>query len=294
MISGKPYTLRTLYAEGRKHLTALPPGCPPEKEALLLLEHTTGCGRVELGLQPDRVMESEQAQSYLHAVARRLAGEPLQYILGSWEFYGLPFSVGDGVLIPRPETELLVDLALQKGSSQPLQMLDLCSGSGCVALACAHHRPNWQVTALELSPIAFGYLQRNLARLGLSNVTAVQGDAMQPRAALPPVAYGLITANPPYIPTAELPGLAPEVRREPAMALDGGPDGLDFYRAFATLYLPLLQPGAWLLLELGYTQGQAVAALLQQAGFTQIELHNDLSGIARVVAGRKPVTLNGA
>ena len=191
------------------------------------------------------------------------------------------------MLIPRPETELLVDAALKAVAGIPSPVvLDLCSGSGCVPGAIACCRPDARVTGVELSPEAFRYFRENASLNGAGNVTPLLGDAF----ALPPEVRGpfaAITANPPYIRRGELASLQAEVQREPVLALDGGEDGLDFYRRLPGLCLPLLAPGGVLLLEIGEDQGKAVAGLAAAAGFRQVEVRKDLSGLDRVVLGRR-------
>lgn len=278
-------TWKALYQEGRRLLEPVAlSGCNPDFEAKCLLEHVTGCTPAQLPLKGGQAASREQVQQYMDAVAQRLGGRPLQYILGNWEFYGLTFEVGDGVLIPRPETELLVDAALGLGSaSHKLRVLDLCSGSGCVAVAIAKNRPGWQVEAVELSPQAFSYLEQNIRQNGVQ-IQARMGDAF-----LPPqdYRYDVITANPPYIPLGEEQELQKEVLQEPHMALFAGQDGLDFYRRLPELYQPLLNHGGWLLLEIGWNQGEAVQGFLLQAGYTDVETLKDLSGCDRVVRGRR-------
>lgn len=193
-------------------------------------------------------------------VTRRLRGEPLQYLLGEWEFWGVTLAVGEGVLIPRPDTEVLVEegLAALQGAKAP-RVLDLCAGSGCVALALAKERPDAAVTALEWDPAAYAYLEKNIAALG-SEVTPVRADVLAP----PPVGMGpfdLITANPPYLTAEEMAALSPEVRREPPQALLGGEDGLAFYRAIRDRWLPLLAPGGALALEIGWKQAADVCGI---------------------------------
>ena len=281
-------TLEQLYRRGRKALSDRPgaEGDTP-MEAALLFRSVFGLGRQELLLRGGEAASPDLAGAFWELVRRRLAGEPLQYLLGEWEFYGLPFRVGPGVLIPRPETELLVDAALKAVAGIPSPaVLDLCSGSGCVPVAIACRRPDARVTGVELSPEAFRYFRENASLNGAGNVTPLLGDAF----ALPPEVRGpfaAITANPPYIRRGELASLQAEVQREPVLALDGGEDGLDFYRRQPGLCLPLLAPGGVLLLEIGEDQGEAVAGLAAAAGFRQVEVRKDLSGLDRVVLGRR-------
>ncbi|MEG1761371.1 MAG: peptide chain release factor N(5)-glutamine methyltransferase [Hydrogenoanaerobacterium sp.] len=215
---------------------------------------------------------------------RRLLGEPLQYILGKWEFYGLPFYVGEGVLIPRADTETLVEVALKicKDKKNMLAAADLCSGSGCVAIALAHCLPQARVTAAELSPLACEYIIKNIALNGVKNVELLQTDVLAQ--GLPENAeYDIITANPPYICTGELADLQKEVKREPVMALDGGADGLLFYRVLAEKNKSRLKKGGWFVFEVGDRQSKQVSEILFKAGYINVSVQNDLAGFARVV-----------
>ncbi len=229
-----------------------------------------------------------QLESMEAAVRRRIAGEPLQYILGEWEFLGLPIGVGPGVLIPRPETELLAGAALDYleplADRQP-RALDLCCGSGCIAVALAKLTPHTRVTAVDLYEQPLRRTREN-ARRNEVELEVVQADAL----AAPPAGLGpfdAIVSNPPYIETRELDLLQPEVRREPREALDGGEDGLRFYRAILQHWAPLLVPGGRLFLEVGIYQAQAVAQLLREAGMREVAAQEDYAGIERVVTGTR-------
>lgn len=280
-------SLEQLYRLGRRVLAERCSGDTP-MEAAFLFQKVFGLDRGALLARGREAAPPDKAQEYLALLERRLAGEPLQYLLGEWEFFGLPFRVGPGVLIPRPETELLVETALAAVESCPSPaLLDLCSGSGCIPIALGSRRPDAKIWGVELSPAAMDYFRQNIAINGCGNVTALAGDVFD----LPPEVrgrrYRAITANPPYIRRGELPGLQAEVRREPAMALDGGADGLDFYRRLPALCAPLLEPGGALLLEIGEEQGEAVSALLAGAGFRRVTVKSDLSGLDRVVWGQR-------
>ena len=216
------------------------------------------------------------------ALCLREQGHPLQYILGEWEFYGLPFRLGPGVLIPRQDTETLVDLALtllRESENPNPEVLDLGSGSGCIAIAVAKNAPHAQLTALEASSPAYHYLQTNIA-LNKVQVTPVLGDLREYRHSKP---ADLIISNPPYISRPELAGLQAEVAHEPLLALDGGQDGLDFYRAIARRYKDQLAPSGQLLLEVGAGQHTQVEGILASFGFVSIAHHKDLTGTVRVV-----------
>ena len=221
-------------------------------------------------------------------VGRLAAGEPLQYILGSWDFYGLRFAVGPGVLIPRADTETVVEAALARlsGVERPV-IWDLCSGSGAIALALWHSRPDAVVTAVELSEEALPYLRKNAAALSGGVVRVVAADVLAPLPAMRDC--DLIVSNPPYITDADMAALPPEVRREPEMALRGGADGLRFYRALTKSAFSALRPGGWLLFEIGYDQGESVPALLTAAGYQEVFLQPDLAGVPRCAGGRRPL-----
>ena len=257
-------------------------------DAFLLLEKVTGLTRTNYPLKKDEAYAPAERAAYLTLLRRRAAGEPVQYILGEWDFMGLEFAVGPGVLIPRPETELLAETAIEAlRKRQKPRVLELCGGSGCIAIAVAKALPQAEITVLELSGEAMGYLQKNIARHGVKNVTAVQGDALCP----PPSItgrYDAILSNPPYIASGELPALQKEVQQEPAMALDGGADGLDFYRGFNGIYPKMLTDGGLLLYEIGEEQGEAVAALLRAAGLERVAILRDMYGLPRDVLGYAP------
>lgn len=278
-------TLKELYTELQNTLEKAP-NSQPDFEAFCLLESVLDITRGDL-YGSDRVVEAPALHRLRALARRRLAGEPLQYLLGEWEFYGLPMAVGPGVLIPRPETELLVDLGLAalEGAPSPA-LLDLCSGSGCIPIALGKARPDAALWGVEASPDALAYFRRNVALNRAGNVTPVEGDVLSLPRELTGRRYRVITANPPYLSEEELGALQTEVAFEPAMALDGGGDGLDFYRALPGICLPLLEPGGTLLLEIGETQGAAVSALLTQAGYGEVTVRRDYSGLDRVVTGR--------
>lgn len=276
-------------------------GCDsPAFDASCLLEAFFGAGRGELPLRGEERVSPQSYRPLLAAARERADGRPLQYILGQWDFLDLTLSVGEGVLIPRPDTELLcetaADLLRQAGAESP-RVLDLCAGSGCVALGIARLLPVAEAVAVELSEEALPYLRRNIERYSALPVTAVQADvlacAVTPAAGLRPdlrpnsEAFDAVVSNPPYIPAADLPGLMREVRREPRMALDGG-DGTVFYRAITGGWLSRLKPGGFCAVEVGIGQAEETAALFRAAGLTGVGIRRDLGGVDRVVWGIKP------
>ena len=256
-------------------------------DAACLFEKDTGLRRSELALHP--VENCPGLEALRRDTGRRAAGEPLQYILGEWEFMGLRFLVGPGVLIPRPETELLAQEAagFLKGREHP-RLLELCAGSGCVCISVAAAVPGCTAAALELSEEAMGYLQRNIRLHAMENrVRAVYGDMLDPAGpARVGARFDAIVCNPPYIRSGDIAGLQREVRREPRMALDGGEDGLRFYRAFAP-WAELLVSGGLAALEVGAGEAEAAAGLLAGFGLHDVTVKNDYSGIGRIVRGRR-------
>ena len=251
----------------------------------LLLAATLGLDRVGLYLNYDRPMEPAELEGFREFVKRRARREPLQYILGTTEFWSLPFKVTPAVLIPRPDTEILVEEALKR-ADDALSILDVGTGSGAIAVALAHELPAAQVVAVDCSPEALAVARDNAALNGVDGRIAFQeGDLF----ALESAEYDLVLSNPPYIPVADIPTLMPEVRdHEPRGALVGGEDGLEAYRALARQAPTLLRAQGWLLVEVGIGQAEAVAELLETAGLGHITVRADYAGIPRVVAGQKP------
>ena len=251
-------------------------------EADCLIADALGCRNAQLPLMAERALDEATERDLTERAERRLAGEPLQYILGEWEFFGLPFAVGQGVLIPRPETEQLVELVLShlEGQEKP-KVLDLCAGSGCIGITVAKQRGNAAVTLLEKSDEAFAYLLENIAKNQVNNTTAIRGDLFTDHGRLN-APFDAIVSNPPYIRSAEIASLQLEVRQEPAMALDGGADGLTFYRAIAEHYAPLLTEDGFLAVEIGEEQGQAVREIFDDR-FDCVTVIKDYSGLDRMV-----------
>lgn len=251
-------------------------------EARFIVAHLAGCEPNRLPLFGGEVKKA----AIDDIVIQRRKGTPLQYILGKWWFYKGEFFVGEGVLIPRQDTELLVETGLElvKDKSSP-KICDLCSGSGCVAISLATERKDAAVTAVEKYEAAYSYLLKNAAHNGADNVTAVLADVLN----MPRGKYDLIVCNPPYIPDGDKDILSVEVLNEPHTALFGGPDGLYFYRAIAKLWKSTLTSGGAIAFEVGIKEAGAVADILKAEGFTEIGTKCDLIGIQRVVFG----TVNG-
>jgi release factor glutamine methyltransferase len=255
----------------------------------LLLQHLLGWSRTELLLHWQEQLPLELAATWRQLVERKAAGEPVQYIIGEQEFYGLPFRVGGAVLIPRPETELLVEAILHEGSrlfpqGAPL-LADVGTGSGAIPVTLAHARPAWRVYSSDISAPALEMAQVNAQLSGVAErITWLEGDLLEPYIERR-LALDILVSNPPYIPDADLPALQPEVRLyEPHSALFGGPDGLDLYRRMIG-QLPLLpQIPSLVGFEVGIRQAQDVAALLARtADWDDIRYVPDLAGIDRHV-----------
>lgn len=265
-------------------------GCgTPDLDAEVLLAHVTGLDRAGLYRRWERNLAAEEETCFQELVGRRCAGEPVAYLTGHREFMGLGFTVNSSVLIPRPETELLVETALKLLPPAPV-VVDVGTGSGAIAVSLSYFRPKARVYALDCSAEALAVARLNAARHGLRDrITFCRGDlleALDRCGAAPVGTVDLIAANLPYIAESDLPGLPREVRLfEPALALDGGPDGLDPYRRLIPAAALYLKPGGWLLMEIGCLQGPAAAALFPPSTWSTAVLQ-DLAGLDRLVAAR--------
>lgn len=263
-------------------------GCEtPAFDAMCLLEDIGEIGRGRVTASHDLTVSPSRKNAVLNAAKRRADGEPLQYLLGTWDFLDLTLDVGEGVLIPRPETELLCQLAAEYLQKLPNKhVYDLCAGSGCVGLGVASLCREASITAVELSNQAFIYLQRNIARYSDLNITTAQANILTEYDRFQgPIAA--IVSNPPYIPTRDLDSLQREVQHEPRMALDGDEDGYLFYRAIAEHWLPKLSADGFVAVEVGIGQAQTVVELFRQHGLVHTSVHSDFAGIERVVLAQR-------
>lgn len=256
-------------------------------EAELLLEKAAGLNRTALFLHGEEMLSAEAAERYAHFLAERESGRPTQYILGKWEFMGLPFFVGEGVLIPRGDTEILVETILEKQQAEPFSsLLDIGTGSGCIPISLSRYGSFETILAVDISKKALSYAGKNAAENN-TEILFYESDLF---ANVPMEWKGrldAIVSNPPYIPKKDIAGLMTEVRDfEPLCALDGGADGLDFYRSIAAEGRAWLRAGGWLFFEISYDQGAALFSLLTELGYTEIGIRQDLAGLDRVVFGR--------
>jgi release factor glutamine methyltransferase len=277
-------TIREALAEGRTALNAAGMESPG-LDASLLLAEALGRSRAALIAAGPEPLSEEALAAFRRLIKRRLSGESAAYILGRKEFRGLDFAVSPAVLVPRPDTETLVEAALETAAKAgPCRVLDLCTGSGAIAIALKREMPSLEVWAADISAEALAIARANaVSILPPGSIRFLQGDLFEApdSAAL----FGLITANPPYIPSGEIKSLPPEVQKEPPLALDGGPDGLDIIRRIIAGAPDFLRPGGALLLETDPRQTRCAAALLAQKGFVNIKTYRDLSGRDRVITG---------
>jgi release factor glutamine methyltransferase len=265
---------------------ALQAGLPLDPlENRILLCHALGLTRVGLITNSERALNDAEAAQLEALLARRLGGEPIAYIVGQREFFGLPFQVSPAVLIPRPDTELIVELVLECLASAA-RMLDMGTGSGAIAVAVAHTRPDASVTALDVSEEALAVARANAERNG-AKVRFLRSDWF---AALGSETFDLIASNPPYIAAGDTHLAQGDLRFEPSGALTDFADGLSALRTIITGAPTHLVAGGWLLLEHGYDQADAVRTLLLEAGYTEVQSWRDLSGIERVSGGRRALT----
>lgn len=258
----------------------------PRLEAQLLLAQALGITRAAVVAGIYREPTERQHAEFERLVQARERRVPFAYLRGTQEFFGLTFRVGPEVLIPRPETEMLVEFALEKQEGAPGRVADVGTGSGCILTSLLANAPQAQGVGFDLSAGALDIARDNAQRNGVANrIRLVQGDLLTGAGG---ACFDVIVSNPPYIPSAEIADLAPEVRDgEPRLALDGGADGLECYRRLAEQGLWALRPGGWMAVEVGMGQAPAVAALWQAAGWVEICIRQDLAGIERVVCGRK-------
>lgn len=252
-------------------------------EIQMLLQKVLTVGRAYLFAHPERMLNEAEEAAYQALLQRRLAGEPMAYILGEREFFGLNLGVTNATLIPRPDTELLVELALERIAQNGMRILDMGTGSGAIALAIAHQRPDAEVWACDASPAALEVASANAQRLGLARVHFIESNWFS---ALSGQRFHIIASNPPYIAAADHHLSQGDVRFEPMSALASGTDGLDDIRRIVSQACAHLEQDGWLLLEHGYDQAAPVRELLRAAGLTAVFSAKDLAGIERCSGGQ--------
>lgn len=262
----------------------------PAFDALCIFESKLGLTRHDLIMTGSKEAAKEQCDAVTELAEKRAEGYPLQYLLGMWQFMDSDFFVGEGVLIPREDTSVVVQLCLDNiknlYGTDNLSVIDLCAGSGAISISLAKALPNSRITALELSDEAMYYLQKNIKYNGCGNVEAVKGNVFTDFN-ITDAAYDVIISNPPYIISSEIKTLQREVQYEPVMALDGGSDGYDFYRAIISKWSNKLKSGGLLVFELGENQYDAVSRLMCRQGYKDITFATDLGDVKRGICGVK-------
>ena len=285
----KPLTLRQAISSARDALAYVPELVPTaSQDAELLLLQALSSPRSTLYAHPERLLHPSEQATFAAAVARRLRHEPIQYILGHQEFYGLSLTVTPPVLIPRPETELLVEALLERlPANEPIRMADIGAGSGAICIALAVHLPLAAIAAIDISPEALAVAAANAATHGVSDrISFLEGDLLAPLTGKAEPFHAIVS-NPPYVPESERSSLHPQVRDfEPAGALFAGSDGLEIYQRLIPQAAEHLAPAGLLALEIGMGQQQALSRLLQD--WQAVEFLDDLRGIPRVALARRP------
>lgn len=260
----------------------------PAFDAVYLMNHLLGIERIDITAFPNKEISEESAEALIALAQRRAQGEPLQYITGSWEFFGRKYYVGEGVLIPRDDTEVVLCSTFEHldaiTRARPAKILDLCSGSGVLAISLKCRYPDSEVTAVEISDLAVPYLRRN-AKENKAEINIIHDDIFRCVDLLPDDEFDLIISNPPYINSEDMQSLQREVCFEPALALAGGEDGCDFYRRIIPLYTPKLKGGGMLAFEYDGDQAEIIEALMKKENFANIKVFDDIGGVHRAING---------
>ena len=277
-------TIRELYEKGKECLERAVVDTPAF-DAFILWQSLYKGGRALLVTHGNRICSAQEEAAFEKMIVRRSEGEPLQYILGEWDFLNLTLRVGPGVLIPRPETELLCETAVSylRRKKAPV-VLDLCAGTGAVGIGICSLLPEAGAVCAELYDVPYNCLCENISRYPQYLVRPIRADVLKGTPALTEFFDGIVS-NPPYIRTDQLPILQREVRREPQEALDGGEDGLDFYRAIFRHWLKYIRRDGFLAVEIGEEQGENVKCMMEEANLVQIRVLKDFAGLDRVVCG---------
>lgn len=261
----------------------------PDGDAADIIHTVFGYSRAQMLAHGHDEVSPRDADRATEMAQRRASGEPIQYVIGSWTFMGREYYVGEGVLIPRDDTEVVTRAALHAAQAMPRPVIvDLCAGSGIIAITLCKEMADATVYAVEKSDIAYAYLCRNSER-NHADLTAIHADLRDCAGRFDDGSLDMLVSNPPYIRTADIPALQREVQYEPAMALDGGESGYDFYHAILALWTPKLREGGVIALEIGEGQEATVTALLSEHGYEDIVGYLDIQGITRAVTARRKV-----
>lgn len=279
-------TVRALLSRARSRLGGKSAAAAVDAE--VLLAHVLGRERSWLYAWPEHIPDADSLETFEQLLSLREQGRPIAYLIGEREFWSLPLKVSPDTLIPRPETEHLIEIALELELPDDARVLDLGTGSGAIALALGSERPAWRITALDRSPAALAVARQNAVRLGLDNISFLHSNWFEALAA--GVKFDLILGNPPYVAARDPHLERGDLRFEPPQALVSGPEGLDDIRLIAAAAPAFLRPGGWLWLEHGAGQGARVTELLHSHGFERVTLRRDLAGHERHSGGRLPAT----
>ncbi len=254
----------------------------PAFDTIYLFEYVFGLTRTDIAVRGDSTADEDKLKLLKDCINRRVKNEPVQYIIGEWEFMGRTFKIGDGVLIPRDDTEVVVRACMELGLADNISVVDLCSGSGIIAVTLRKHFANSTVYAVEKSDVAYSYLLKNCEH-NSADVKAIHADLYDCVDDFAGHSLDLIVSNPPYIKAQEIPTLQREVQFEPTMALDGGEDGFDFYRGIIERYANKLKNGGYIAFEIGEGQFEYISELLKNSGFTDIRGYLDLGNTVRAM-----------
>ncbi len=277
--------MKNLYAVYREAIKLLSEsGCDsPEFDAQQIVSYCFGLNKTQLLMNSGSAVDEVKLIHFEECVKRRCNHEPLQYIIGMWDFHRFSFKVGKGVLIPRPETEILVDFAVEKIKKHDYSVvLDLCCGSGCVGLSVAKLCPRVKVFCVDISDDALEFTRQNKELLSADNVTVIKADVLESAGFVGLPRPDLILSNPPYIRSADIVGLQPEIAYEPKIALDGGEDGLAFYRSLSEIWYPFINRGGYLAMECGEDQASDIVAMFVDKA-DKGKVIKDTAGLDRVV-----------
>lgn len=256
-------------------------------DALMLMQNCFGVDRIQLTIHGNETADADKETEYRQKIARRSEGYPLQYLIGTWNFMERLFYVGEGVLVPREDTEVVVRAALKRmeGIKNP-RVIDLCSGSGAIAVTLALERPDAEIYALELSETAFGYMQKNIAFHNADNVKPLLGDVFTKHTDFADHSFDVIVSNPPYICSGEISTLSREVLNEPHLALDGGIGGIDFYISIIKNWTAKIKPHGSLCFEFDPAQAKTIAEKMTAVGFGDIKIFKDFNEMDRAISGK--------
>lgn len=253
-------------------------------DAMCLLEHCLSLTRHHILIDPNKIINDKDSDKYLALIKRRTSNEPLQYIIGKWEFMNIEFKVGPGVLIPREDTQILVEETVSRSHFLCPKILDLCAGSGTVSIGVASCIDYSMIYSVELYDDAIRYLDENIKMSEFKNIYIIKDDVINPRKTYD-TKFDILVSNPPYIRTLDIDKLQNEVKKEPISALDGGEDGLIFYRSIAEKWFSKLSDRALVAVEIGINQENQVIDIFKQHGLYDIKISKDLNGINRVISG---------